>query len=98
MPDIVCAEVKKSTGIFGAMLLPEKKAHDLLYEKAIEAVENFKNCKIFKFDKPLKCEIEVTERTVLPSLQKCPYIKIKDGRTYQVECETVEQLIYRMIP
>ncbi|MBQ6874819.1 MAG: M55 family metallopeptidase, partial [Lachnospiraceae bacterium] len=97
LPNVVCAEVKKGLNNYGAMLMPPKTAHDLIYNKSVEAVENMKNCAPFAFAKPISCTVEVTERTVLANAHKVPYAKRLDGRTYEVECDSVEQLIYRLM-
>ena len=97
LPNVVCAEVKKGLNNYGAMLMPPKTAHDLIYNKSVEAVENMKNCAPFAFAKPISCTVEVTERTVLVNAHKVPYAKRLDGRTYEVECDSIEQLIYRLM-
>lgn len=98
IPHVVCAEVKKACAIGGGMLLPPKKAHELIEQKAIEAVKAFKEnkCKLYDFDKPLDCKVEYTERTVLPNTNKMPYVKIVDGRTVSIEADSTEQLISRI--
>lgn len=95
LPEIVCAEVKKGSGIYGAMLLPPNTAHELIRKKATEAVENFKNCKVYNFEKPIRCVVEVTERTHLPNPKHSPYIEIIDGRTYALTVDNAEDLIFR---
>lgn len=97
MPEVVCAEVKKGLNIYGAMLMPSHAAHELIYKKSMEAVQNFANCKPFSFTKPLSCRVEVTERTVLPNVHRAPFAKILDGRNYEVTADTVEELIYRIM-
>ena len=96
MPEIVCAEVKKSESVYGAMLLPPQKAHKLIYEKSIEAVKNASNCKLFTFGDSLDVTVEVTERSPLPNESSRPYVSIIDGRTYKVKADNAEQLIYRL--
>ena len=96
MPEVVCAEVKKGLNIYGAMLMPPRAAHELICKKSMEAVKNFNNCKPFSFDKPLKCKVEVAERTVLPNEHCSPFVKIIDGRTFELTADSVEELIYRV--
>lgn len=95
LPDVVCAEVKKGTAINGAMLMPPHAAHELIFRKSMEAVENYRNCKMFSFNKPLNCRVEVTERTILPNIHRAPYVEILDGRNYKVYADSVEELIAR---
>ena len=90
LPWIVTAEVKKGQGCYYAMLLPQEKAHALLKEKTREAIKNFSNAKPYIIDKPVHLKIERMERIQLPYSSK-PYIKIIDGRTYEVEGATMEE-------
>ena len=56
MPEIVCAEVKKSESVYGAMLLPPQKAHKLIYEKSIENIKNENLLNLVKLIKKNKGE------------------------------------------
>jgi D-amino peptidase len=94
LPWIVTAEVKKGLRCFYAMLLPKEKAKALLREKVKEAIKNLPNTKPYVLDKPVKLRIEKCERSQLPYANK-PYIKIIDGRTYEVEGATMEEALYR---
>ena len=96
IPQIVCAEVKKSESTYGSMLLPPQKAHKLIYEKSIEAVSNSFEHQIFSFGNSLDVTVELTERTPLPNTASSPYINIIDGRTFKVKADNPEQLIYRL--
>jgi len=87
--------VKKGMSTFGAMLLPKEKAHKLIFDKAKEAVENIDKCKLFTFEKPMKAEVEVTERTVITNSYCAPYKKITGCRTFEVTADTAEQLLFR---
>jgi len=95
LPDVVCAEVKKGIDIYGAMLMPPKAAHELIYQKSIEAVKNFANCGLYSFGKNVECVVEVTERTHIPNVKNTPYIKIIDDRTFLVEASNAEELTFR---
>ncbi len=95
LPHAVCAEVKKGTDICGAMLMPPKAAHELVYQKSIEAVKNFDKCSLFSFAKPVECIVELTERTALPNSKSAPYATIIDGRTYSVTANSTEELLFR---
>lgn len=95
LPNVITACVKHGMGSFGAMLLPPEKAHQLIYDKAIEAVKNFKNCKPYTFEKPINCKVEVTERTVIANTRHTDYMKMIDGRTFLVTGDTAEEVLYR---
>ena len=94
LPWIVTAEVKKGLGCYYAMLLPREKAMALLREKVKEAIKNFPNAKPYILDKPVKLRIEKCERIQLPYSDK-PYLKIIDGRTYEVEGASMEEALFR---
>ena len=94
LPWTVTAEVKKALGCFSAMLLPREKALALLREKIREAIKNFPNTKPYVLDKPVKLRVEQMERIQLPYSGK-PYIKIIDGRTYEIEGSTMEETLHR---
>lgn len=94
LPWIVTAEVKKALGCYYAMLLPREKAMALLREKVREAIKNFPNTKPYVLEKPVRLRIEKIERIQLPYSNR-PYMKIIDGRTYEVEGATMEEALFR---
>lgn len=98
MPWVETAEVKKSIGCFGAGLLPPDKAERVLRESVKTAVENLKSgkCKPYTTPAPITLTVEVTERTQLPNKYAKPYMKIIDGRTYEVSADSVEEALNRL--
>lgn len=95
LPGVTTACVKRGMSTFGAMLLPKEKAHKIIFDKAKEAVENIDKCKLFTFDKPMKAEVEVTERTVISNSYCAPYKKITGCRTFEVCADSAEALLFR---
>ena len=95
MPNIVTAEVKKGLSSFGGMLLPPQKAHELLREKAKEAVLNYKNVKPYVVLKPVEVKIELVERGALPRMNAHDGLEHIDGRTYKVSADTVENAVFK---
>ena len=95
MPWCVTAEVKKGITCYGGLLLPKEKAHALIRQKTIEAIKNFKNTKPLVFDKPVTLRVERPERGELPSPYEKPYMKVVDGRTFEVTGDTMEEALYR---
>ena len=93
--DIVTAEVKKGLTCFGGILMPYDKAHELLKEKAKEAVKAFEKIKPLVFQKPIEFMVEVTERTQLPNPLSHPHINYIDGRTYKATGNTVEEAFFK---
>ena len=94
LPWIVTAEVKKGLACYYTMLLPQEKAQALLREKVKEAIKNFPNTKPYVVEKPVKLRIERCERSQLPYSNK-PYLKVIDGRTYEVEGASMEEALFR---
>jgi D-amino peptidase len=94
LPWVVTAEVKKGLGCYYAMLLPQEEASALLHQKIQEAIKNFPNTKPYVVGKPVKLKIEKCERIQLPYSGK-PYLKIIDGRTYEVEGASMEEALFR---
>ncbi len=63
-PDVVTCQVKKSAGVQAAVLLPSARAHKLIYDKTVEAINLLKEGK-FKpttVDKPVTIRKEYVER------------------------------------
>ncbi len=96
LPNVVTAEVKKGITWKGGMLLPPEKAYKTIKDKTKEAIAKLHEQKPLIFDKPIHFRAELTERSVLPNQYAKPYMKIIDGRTYEVEGATVEEALYRL--
>ena len=95
LPWAVGCEVKKGVTWSGGMLLPQAKAHELIREKTKEAIANFDRMKLFTIAHPVTLRCEVIERGSMPSQYAKPYMKIIDGRTYEVQGETMEEALFR---
>ena len=95
LPWVVTAEVKKGITWRGGMLLSPAKAYAVLREKTIEAIRNFENTKPLVYDKPIRFRTELVERGVLPSQYGKPYMKVIDGRTFEVTADTMEEALFR---
>ena len=82
----------------GASLLPPHKAKECIFAAVKEAVENFKagKCELYKVAAPINLRVELVERNQLPLVSQRPYMKVIDGRTFEVEADNVEQAIYRV--
>ena len=76
-----------------------KKAHALLREKTIEAIRHAEadpdSVKPLQYTKPITMRVELVERGILPSSYAKPYMKIIDGRTYEVTGDTMEEVLFR---
>ncbi|MBQ8577367.1 MAG: M55 family metallopeptidase [Clostridia bacterium] len=95
LPWVVTAEVKRGITWRGGMLLPAEKAYALLRERTIEAVQNAAFARPLVWDKPITMRVELVERGILPSAYAKPYMRILDGRTYEVTGDTMEEVLFR---
>ncbi len=91
LPDVVTAEVKKGMTTYGAMLLPKGKAHKIIHDKTIEAVNKLSEMKPLVFEAPIEFKIELMERIPIPTLNSKPYMNVIDGRTYSVEGNSLKE-------
>ena len=92
------AEVKRGITWRGGVLLPQQKAHALLREKTIAAIRNAEtnpDVRPLVYNKPITMRVELVERGTLPSAYARPYMKIIDGRTYEVTGDTMEEVLFR---
>ena len=97
LPWIETAQVKRGLSSFGAAMLPPQRAHKLIFDTAKKAVENIKNAKPLVFDKPIRFRVDLMDRVPLPNLHNHPDVKIIDGRSYELEAETVEKALFRSL-
>ena len=99
LPWVATAEVKRSLNCFGAALLPPAKAKECIFAAVKEAVENFKagKCALYEVKHPVKLRVELSERNQLPYASQRPYMRIIDGRTFEVDAETVEEALFRVM-
>jgi D-amino peptidase len=95
IPGVYCAEVKKGVTSFGGMLLPLAKARKLIEDTAYEAYKNADKIKPLVFEKPIRFRVELVERHRLPLGASKPYMKIIDGRTYEIEAESMNDALFR---
>jgi len=77
------------------MIPPMKQAYALLAEKAKEAYGKLASMKPLVYDKPITFRVEVVERNAVPNPYAKPYLKIIDGRTYEVTADTMEEALFR---
>lgn len=93
LPDVVTAQVKKGLACQGAELLSPQKAHQLIHDKAMEAVRKLTDMKPYVIPAPVECKMEMVERNRLPNTMAKPYIRIVDGRTFELTADSVEQAL-----
>lgn len=96
LPGVVTAEVKRGITWKGGMLLPPEKAYALIKEKTKEAISKLAKLKPLVYEKPVRLRVELTERNIIPLQYSKPYMKVIDGRTYEVEGTTMEEALFRL--
>ena len=98
LPRVTAVEVKKASTCHGGALLPPHLAEQRIRQGVRQAIENFKSgiFDIYETEKPVRFRAEYTERTSLPSARSKPYMRFIDGRTVEVEGDTVEDALYRL--
>jgi D-amino peptidase len=96
LPGVVTAEVKKGITWKGGMLLPPEKAYAVIREKTKEAISKLSEQRPLVYEKPVCLRVELTERNTVPSQYSKPYMKVIDGRTYEVEGSTLEEALFRL--
>ena len=97
MPGIHPAVVKTGLGTTGAELLGRTKAHDLIRRTAETACKNYKSIKPLVHNKPLTMRLELVERGTPPqTIGGRSYLKIIDGRTYEVQGKTTIEALARL--
>lgn len=88
IPGVVTCEVKKGFSSFGARMPSLEKTRQLITRKAEEAVRKVKQIPCIRLEYPVKYRVELVERR-----QPNPWAERIDGRTYEVETNSVEQTL-----
>jgi D-amino peptidase len=96
IPGVVTACVKEGYSVGGGRLLSADAAHRLIREKAAEAVQKAGSIAPFVVEAPVTARLERVSRGRLPVRGEKPYVRIVDGRTYEVVADSVEQAIARL--
>ncbi len=98
LPQVTAVEVKKSSACFGTALLSPALAKERICAGVKEAIGAFKTGRIsyYRAKAPVTLRAEVTERTQLPTPAAKPYMRVIDGRTYEVTGDTVEEALFRL--
>jgi D-amino peptidase len=96
LPGVLTACVKTGYAVEGGRLLSAEVAHRLIRETAAEAVDRAGEIEPFVVEPPVTARLERVSRGRLPVDGDKPYVRILDGRTYEVTGESVEQAIARL--
>ncbi len=96
IPGVVTACVKWGLAREGGRLLSRERAHRLIKERAIEALRRAGQIAPVRVEPPVRARLERVSKGELPTRGEKPYVKIIDGRTYEVTAESVEQALWRL--
>lgn len=98
LPRVITAEVKKGFGLFGATMLPPAQAETCIRESVVKAIAAYRagEYDLYPTEKPVRLRVEKMERIQIPNVASKPYMKIIDGRTYEVVADTVEEALFRL--
>ena len=94
-PWVVTAEVKRGESPTGGFLLPQAKAHQLIRDKAKEAIKLFPQMKTYIVEKPITFRVEVTQRVKSPVESNRGYMRVIDNRTYEVTGDDMNEAVYK---
>lgn len=95
LPWVKTAQVKRGLSTYGAAMLPPGRARKLIRDTAEAAVRDIANAKCLVFDKPIRFRVEHMERNRIPNVHKQPGMKVIDGRTFEIEADTVEDAFFK---
>jgi len=96
IPGVVTACVKVGLSVEGGRLLSADAAHELITGRAAEAVRKAGAIKPVVVKPPVTARLELVSRGRLPLRGDKPYVKIIDGRTYEVTADSVDQALGRL--
>ena len=72
-------------------MLPKEVAHKRIRQAAAKAVRNARKVKPYKVKSPVRMRLELVSRGAIPERRN--YVKVIDGRTYEVTAPTVEEAL-----
>ena len=97
LPGVVTADVKKGLDCQYSRLLPQQAALALIEAKAREACRAAAVRKPFRVRRPVRLRVELVERQPLPSAAGRPFMRIIDGRTYEITGRTFTEARERLL-
>ena len=97
VPGIHAAQVKTGLATKGARLLSPANAHALITATAERACRERRKLKPLVHRKPVKMRLELVERNPVPlTMDGKPWLKLIDGRTYEVTGRDTREALYRL--
>jgi D-amino peptidase len=96
IPGILTACVKQDFSVEGGRLLSADAAHRLIAERSAECLQLIGKIGPYRVEPPVTFRLERVSRGRLPLHGEKPYVKIIDGRTYEVTADSVEEALWRL--
>lgn len=96
LPWAMTAEVKRGLTSTGGILLSQARAHALLRECAVQAVRQLPEMLPYVLERPVCVRVERAGRGQCPLPAAKPYMKILDGRTYEVVGDSMLEALWRI--
>jgi len=96
LPGALTACVKYGHAVEGGRMLAAEAAHKVIRETATRAVQKSSEIEPYVVQPPVTARLERVSRGALPIHGEKPYVKIIDGRTYEVTADSVEQALRRL--
>ena len=97
LPWVKTAQVKRGLSTYGAAMLTPGRARKLIRDTAEAAVRDIASAKCLVFDKPIRFRVERMERVPIPNIHAQPGMKIIDGRTFEFEGNTMEEVFFKTL-
>lgn len=95
LPWAVYAQVKRAATSEGGALLGPAGARALIAASAEEAVRRIDRMRRYVVPGPVALRVECAQPAALPLHTDKPYMRVLDGRSYEVEADTVQQALNR---
>ena len=98
LPWVTAVEVKKSASCFGTSLLSPALSKARIREGVKDAIAAYQagSCDLYRVCAPVTLRCEVTERQQIPSAAAKPYMRVIDGRTYEITADSAEEALHRI--
>jgi len=84
---IVTVSVKKGCGITSCLMIPPKRAREMIREAAAEALTRIEQCQPYKIDVPIRARLQFGTQEVAERAG-CPLSKRVDDRTFERTIES----------
>lgn len=95
LPWALYAQVKRAATNEGGALLHPDRAHALIAARAEEAVRRLDEMRLYVVPGPVTMRVECPQPMAFPLHTDKPYMRMLDGRSYEVEANSVQEALNR---